>query len=103
HQGGRVGHPYPRRHELEERLGETLDRLVGGTVAPVRLGDGPRDPREQVFRPLDGGALVVLHQVAPLQHRDGVGAQIEGAFAAESGHASSSLSVRAYLSVVVMY
>src|SRR5256886_16850980 len=37
-------------------------------------------------------SLVVLHQVAPLEHGDGVGAQSECAGAAGSSHAGSSLA-----------
>src|SRR2546425_5932359 len=76
---------------LEERLGEALDGFVGGAVAAVRLGDGAGHPPEQVFGLLDRPALVVLHQVAPLEHGDGVGAQIERPLAGGSGHAGSFL------------
>src|SRR5213080_2574070 len=93
HERGRVRHPHPRGHQLEERFGEALDRFGRGAVAAVRLGDGAGDPPEQVFGLLDRRPLVVLHQVAPLQHGDGVGAQIERPFAGGGGHAGSSLTV----------
>src|SRR5438445_4580563 len=75
-----------------ERLRQTLHGLVGGPVASIRLGDGARDAPEQVLGPLGRLPLVVLHQVAALEHGHGVGAQIECAGATGSSHAGSSLA-----------
>src|SRR5438034_238458 len=61
-------------------------------AASIRLGDGARDSPEQVLGPLGRLPLVVLHQVAALEHGDGVGAQIECAGATGSSHAGSSLA-----------
>src|SRR3989442_439766 len=92
HERGRIRHPAPGGHELKERLRQPFHGLLGGPVASIRLGDGARDPPEQVLGSLDRLALVVLHQVAALEHGDGVGAQIECAGAAGSRHAGSSLA-----------
>src|SRR5207245_2593369 len=92
HERGRIRHPDPRGHELEERLRQALHGLVGGPVASIRLGDGARDAPEQVLGPLGRLPLVVLHQVAALEHGHGVGAQIECAGATGSSHAGSSLA-----------
>src|SRR5205814_10616435 len=86
-----------------EGLGQPLDRLVGGTVAPVRLRARAGHAPEQVLGPLRGQALIILHQVAPLQHGDGIGAQVERTQTGRSGHAGSSLSVRASESVVMCW
>src|SRR5207244_4209420 len=79
HERGRIRHPDPRGHELEERLRQALHGLVGGPVASIRLGDGARDSPKQVLGPLGRLPLVVLDQVAALEHGDGVGAQNERA------------------------
>src|SRR6266853_1451109 len=92
HERGRIRHPDPRGHQLEERLRQALHGLVGGPVASIRLGDGARDSPEQVLGPLGRLPLVVLHQVAALEHGHGVGAQIECAGATGSSHAGSSLA-----------
>src|SRR2546428_10091 len=72
-----------RRYLVKDDQGKPVEQ----PVAPVRLGNGAGDAPEQVFGLLDRLSLVVLHQVAPLQHGDGVGAQIERPLAGGSGHA----------------
>src|SRR2546430_1729041 len=54
-------------------------------------GGGGGAPPEQVLGPVDRGPQVVLDQVAPLEHGDGVRRQVQHPLAGGSGHACSSL------------
>src|SRR6266540_3067954 len=91
HQGRGVRHPHPRRHEIEERFREPLDRTVGRAVRPIGRGDVAGYAPEQVLRAFGRLPVVVLHQVAALQDREGVGVQIELGAVGGISHAGSSL------------
>ena len=76
HEGRRVGHEQPLRHEPVERVRHLVHRAHRAhrdAVAAVGLRDRPRHPPEEILRCLRRPAGVVLDEVALLEHRDGVG------------------------------
>ena len=72
HERGRVGHEHALGHEVEERLGQGLDRTFGCAVLPVRFRYGTSDTPEQGCGRFDRLAGFVAQEVALLEHRDGV-------------------------------
>ncbi len=80
HQGRRVGHEHPVRHQTEERLGHGLDGAGGRSISAIRLRHRPGHPPEQVGGLFDRLACVILDQVALFQHGESVGRELQGAF-----------------------
>ena len=68
HEGWRVRLEAPIGHESVELARRLLDRPIARAVSTIRLGNDGRDTPEEILGLLHGLALLVLHQIALLEH-----------------------------------
>ncbi len=77
HERGRVGHEVQEGHQVIELALGLLD-FFGTFIFGVRLGDGPRNPPEQLLGSFQRLVVVAFDKVALLKYNQRVGSKFQG-------------------------